>query len=137
MLLDLELPGRSGLEYLEELMRVAPMPVVVCSGVAQRGTTSAIRALELGAVDLLPKPALGIRALLGSTDIGIASVVGLPVGIGAGLYLAERRGGRLATGVRFLSDVLNGLPSIVLGIFAWAMLVRPFRLRRLSLTCTW
>ena len=50
--------------------------------------------------------------------IGTASVVGLPVGIGAGLYLADRRGNLLATIVRFLSDVLNGLPSIVLGIFA-------------------
>ena len=57
--------------------------------------------------------------------IGIASAVGLPVGIGAGLYLAERRGTRLATVVRFLSDVLNGMPSIVLGIFAWEFLVRP------------
>ena len=57
----------------------------------------------------------------------IASIIGLPIGIGAGLYLAEQRGSRLATAVRFLSDVLNGLPSIVLGIFAWHMLVRPFR----------
>ena len=57
----------------------------------------------------------------------IASVVGLPIGIGAGLYLAEQRGAKLATAVRFLSDVLNGLPSIVLGIFAWGLLVRPFK----------
>jgi phosphate transport system permease protein len=58
--------------------------------------------------------------------IGTASVIGLPVGIGAGLYLADRRGAPLATVVRFLSDVLNGLPSIVLGIFAWEFLVKPF-----------
>lgn len=57
----------------------------------------------------------------------LASAIGLPIGIGAGLYLAERRGARLATSVRFLSDVLNGLPSIVLGIFAWQLLVRPFK----------
>jgi phosphate transport system permease protein len=57
--------------------------------------------------------------------ISVASAIGLPVGIGAGLYLAERRGSSLATAVRFLSDVLNGLPSIVLGIFAWEFLVRP------------
>lgn len=57
--------------------------------------------------------------------IGAASVVGLPVGIGAGLYLAEHRGARSATVVRFLSDVLNGLPSIVMGIFAWQFIVRP------------
>ena len=58
--------------------------------------------------------------------IGIASVIGLPVGIGAGLYLADRRTAPLATVVRFLSDVLNGLPSIVLGIFAWEFMVKPF-----------
>jgi phosphate transport system permease protein len=57
--------------------------------------------------------------------VGIASVVGLPVGIGAGLYLAERRSAPLASAVRFLADVLNGLPSIVMGIFAWELLVRP------------
>lgn len=58
--------------------------------------------------------------------IGTASLIGLPVGVGAGLYLADRRGAPFATLVRFLSDVLNGLPSIVLGIFAWEFLVRPF-----------
>lgn len=58
--------------------------------------------------------------------IGIASAIGLPVGVGAGLYLAEKKGSPLATTVRFLSDVLNGLPSIVMGIFAWEFLVRPF-----------
>ena len=57
--------------------------------------------------------------------IGIASTVGLPIGMGAGLYLAERRSTPLANIVRFLSDVLNGLPSIVIGIFAWQVLVRP------------
>jgi phosphate transport system permease protein len=57
--------------------------------------------------------------------VGTASVIGLPVGIGAGLYLAEHRGSRLANTTRFLADVLNGLPSIVMGIFAWQILVRP------------
>ena len=59
--------------------------------------------------------------------IAIASGVGLPVGIGAGLYLAEKRSTLLATTVRFLADVLNGLPSIVMGIFAWTLLVKPVR----------
>jgi phosphate transport system permease protein len=58
--------------------------------------------------------------------VGIASLIGLPVGIGGGLYLAEHRGSRLANATRFLADVLNGLPSIVMGIFAWQFLVRPF-----------
>jgi phosphate transport system permease protein len=57
--------------------------------------------------------------------VGLAAAVGLPIGIGAGLFLAEQRGAKLATLVRFLSDVLNGLPSIVMGIFAWLLFVRP------------
>ncbi|HYD53438.1 MAG TPA: phosphate ABC transporter permease PstA [Gemmatimonadaceae bacterium] len=57
--------------------------------------------------------------------VGIAMAIGLPVGVGAGLYLAEHRGSAFATVVRFLADVLNGLPSIVMGIFAWQFLVRP------------
>lgn len=57
--------------------------------------------------------------------LGLAIAIGLPVGIGAGLYLAEYRSTKLATTVRFLADVLNGLPSIVVGIFAWQFLVRP------------
>lgn len=57
--------------------------------------------------------------------LGTASAIGLPIGIGAGLYLAESGSTKLATTVRFLADVLNGLPSIVLGIFAWELLVRP------------
>lgn len=59
--------------------------------------------------------------------IALASAIGLPVGIGAGLYLSEYRGAKFATAVRFLSDVLNGLPSVVIGIFAWEILVRPVR----------
>jgi phosphate transport system permease protein len=58
--------------------------------------------------------------------IGVASTIGLPIGIGAGLYLAEKRAGPLPTMVRFLSDVLNGLPSIVIGLFVWQFVVRPF-----------
>lgn len=55
----------------------------------------------------------------------IGSLLGLPVGIGAGLYLADRGDARSATLVRFVADVLSGLPSIVLGIFVWELIVRP------------
>lgn len=58
--------------------------------------------------------------------VSTAAAIGLPVGIGAGLFLVDRKGAKLANVVRFLSDVLNGLPSIVMGIFAWEFLVRPF-----------
>lgn len=72
-----------------------------------------------------PRPGMA-NAIVGSLIvIAIACGVGLPIGIGAGLYLADFKRTRLANIVRFLSDVLNGLPSIVLGIFAWQFLVRP------------
>ncbi len=54
-----------------------------------------------------------------------ASLMGVPMGIGAGIYLAEKKGAPLAVLVRFLADVLNGLPSIVMGIFAWELVVVP------------
>ncbi len=57
--------------------------------------------------------------------IAIASALGLPVGLGAGLFLAERGDTRLAQVVRFVADVLSGLPSIVLGVLAWELIVRP------------
>ena len=57
--------------------------------------------------------------------IGIASAIGLPVGILAGLYLAEFSTSRFGTVLRFLIDTLTGVPSIVVGVFAWTVLVKP------------
>jgi phosphate transport system permease protein len=59
--------------------------------------------------------------------IGLACSVGLPIGILGGLYLAEARDPRLPWVVRFLADVLNGVPSIVIGIFAYTLVVLPMR----------
>ena len=75
VMLDLQLPGQSGLEFLEQQMQRDPLPIVVCSGIAQTGTSAAIKALELGALDVLPKPALGVRALLGSEEVPLDSVI--------------------------------------------------------------
>ena len=59
--------------------------------------------------------------------IGLAACVGLPLGILGGVYLAESRDPRLPWVVRFLADVLNGVPSIVIGIFAYTLIVLPMR----------
>src|SRR3954469_8980973 len=68
------------------------------------------------------------NALVGSIMIlGIASVFGVPVGIGAGIYLAEYGRNRLGQLVRFTSDVLNGVPSIVIGLVAYGLVVIPQR----------
>ena len=65
------------------------------------------------------------NAIVGSVFIlAIASVLGVPFGIGAGIYLAEFGRNGLGAVIRFTADVLNGVPSIVIGIVAWAIIVR-------------
>jgi phosphate transport system permease protein len=65
------------------------------------------------------------NAIVGSGLIlGVASLIGVPLGIGAGIYLAEYGRNRFGQFVRFTADVLNGVPSIVIGIVAWSILVR-------------
>ncbi len=59
------------------------------------------------------------------TIVGIACLIGLPIGIGAGVYLAEKGGGRLGQAVRFTAEVLSGVPSIVIGIVAYTLVVVP------------
>ena len=64
------------------------------------------------------------NAIVGSVVIlGIASLMGVPLGIGAGVYLAEYGRNRYGDIVRFVSDVLNGVPSIVIGIVAYGLVV--------------
>jgi phosphate transport system permease protein len=65
-----------------------------------------------------------LHAILGTLMIvGLACAMGLPLGIGAGIYCAEYPGNRIAWISRFVADVLNGTPSIVIGVFAWTWIV--------------
>src|SRR5581483_7917471 len=64
------------------------------------------------------------NAIAGSVLIlGIASLIGVPMGIGAGIYLAEYGRNRLGNLIRFTADVLNGVPSIIVGIVAYGLVV--------------
>jgi len=64
------------------------------------------------------------NAILGSVMLlGLASLIGVPLGIGAGVYLAEYGRNKAGNIVRFTADVLNGVPSIVIGLTAYAMIV--------------
>ena len=66
------------------------------------------------------------HAIVGSAIVvGLASLIGVPIGIGAGIFLAEYGAGRFGWLVRFVADVMNGTPSIIIGIFAWAFMVKP------------
>ncbi len=65
-----------------------------------------------------------VHAIVGTLLIvGMASLIGLPIGIAAGIYCAEYPASRLTWLTRFVADVLNGTPSIVVGVFAWAWIV--------------
>lgn len=66
--LDVEMPGMDGLTFLERLMRLRPMPVVMCSTLTARGTDIAIEALRLGAVDCIAKPSGQASALAAQAD---------------------------------------------------------------------
>lgn len=66
------------------------------------------------------------NGLLGSLLlVSMATLLAVPIGIGAGLFLAEHRGTRVAATIRLLADVLGGLPTIVIGIATWELVVRP------------
>ncbi len=60
--LDVEMPRMDGLDFLERLMRLRPMPVVMISTLTARGAQVTLRALELGAVDFVTKPTLSVRS---------------------------------------------------------------------------
>lgn len=81
----------------------------------------------------LPKPVGELgggmgNAILGTaTLVAIAALIGIPWGIGAGLYLSEYREGRLNHIVRFCTDMLNSIPSIIIGLFVYAMMVVPMK----------
>jgi two-component system chemotaxis response regulator CheB len=59
--LDIELPKMNGLDFLERLMRLRPMPVLMISSLTARGSDATLRALEIGAVDFVAKPLIGIE----------------------------------------------------------------------------
>ncbi len=64
------------------------------------------------------------NAIVGTLIIvGTASLIGIPVGVGAGIYCAEYPHSRLTWLSRFVADVMNGTPSIVVGVFAWTWIV--------------
>jgi phosphate transport system permease protein len=61
-----------------------------------------------------------LHAIVGTLIIvGLASAIGIPLGMGAGIYCAEYPGSKIAWISRFVADVMNGTPSIVVGVFAW------------------
>ncbi|PWT83125.1 MAG: phosphate ABC transporter permease PtsA [Acidobacteria bacterium] len=89
-----------------------------------------IGALNLRFLIDSPRP-VGEGGGIGNAILGtlilllLASVIGLPLGIATGVYLSEFGGGRFANVVRFVADTMTGIPSIVVGVFAYAIVVLP------------
>jgi phosphate transport system permease protein len=66
------------------------------------------------------------NAIVGTLMLtGLAAAMAVPIGVLSGVYLSEYRGSRFASAVRFAADTLNGVPSIVIGVFAYAVIVLP------------
>ena len=67
------------------------------------------------------------NGIVGSLIVtGLGALFAIPIGVTAGVYAAEYRGTRLANAIRFAADTLNGVPSIVIGVFAYGVAVLPF-----------
>jgi len=100
--------------------------VVILGHVAVMGAS----ALDLSFFTERPKPfgevGGGVApALVGTVIMGAAAgVLAIPIGIAAAIFVVEFRSGRAATVVRFAAELVAGLPSIVVGVFVWAFLVR-------------
>lgn len=75
VLLDVEMPRMDGLTYLRKLMSERPLPVIVCSALAGRGTEVAIRALEEGAVDIVEKPRVSLHEFLTESNVRLIDAI--------------------------------------------------------------
>ena len=117
----------TGAAILSTILVVMPL-VAIFGYLIYKGASS----VNLAFFTQIPKP-VGesgggmANAIVGSAVLlALASVVGVPFGIGAGIFLAEfGRGTKLANAVRFTADVLNGVPSIVMGLAAYSLIVVP------------
>src|SRR5579863_5465070 len=114
----------TGVAVLTVVLVLAPL-IAIFGYLVYRGVGS----INWAFLTQLPKP-VGetgggmANAIVGSVFIlAIASIIGVPFGIGAGIYLAEFGRNRFGSVIRFTADVLNGVPSIVIGIVAYSMVV--------------
>ena len=102
--------------------------LLILGYIAARG----IGSLSLQFLTDIPRP-VGEGGGIGNAIIGslvllvLSSVIGMPLGIATGIYLAEFGVGRFAGVVRFMADTLTGIPSIVVGVFVYMIIVLPFR----------
>ncbi|HEY6136383.1 MAG TPA: response regulator, partial [Thermoanaerobaculia bacterium] len=75
IVLDLNLPRVDGFTFLRQVMRDDPIPVVICSTLAPRGSETALRALEEGAVDVILKPAVGVHDFIADSAVMLSDTI--------------------------------------------------------------
>ena len=75
ILLDVEMPRMDGITFLEKIMRQHPIPVVICSTLTEKGSATAMAALEKGAVEIITKPKISTKQFLEESRIAICDVV--------------------------------------------------------------
>ncbi len=73
--LDIEMPRMDGLTFLQKLMVQHPIPVIICSTLAEQGAETTLRALEYGAIDILQKPKVGTRVFLEESRVRVCDAV--------------------------------------------------------------
>ena len=110
------------------LLALVPLAFILFFVVSQ-----GIQALNLDFFTNMPAPvgeAGGgmANAIVGTLMLaGLGSLLAIPIGILSGVYMAEYAGTRLAASIRFAADTLNGVPSIVIGMFVYGIAVLPFK----------
>ena len=75
VVLDLQMPRMDGMTFLRQIMRDDPLPVVICSAAAAKGSDAAVRALEEGALDVIAKPQVGVREFIAESSVLIGDVL--------------------------------------------------------------
>lgn len=117
-----------GLCILSSVVVIAPLFIIFSYTVTQ-----GLAALNIDFFIHMPKP-VGedgggmANAIVGTLlMVGVGAVIGLPIGIFAGIYLAEFGNNPFGTAVRFLTDVLSGIPSIVVGVVTYILIVIPMK----------
>ena len=79
IILDLEMPRMDGLTFLHKIMTQHPIPVIICSSLAGKGSDSAFKALSYGAVEVITKPKMGTKEFLMESRIMITDTIGQPL----------------------------------------------------------
>jgi phosphate transport system permease protein len=113
---------------LSVLLALVPLAMILFFVISQ-----GIQAVNFAFFTQMPKP-VGeqgggmANSIVGTLILtGLGSLVAVPIGIMSGIYMSEYAGTRMAALIRFAADTLNGVPSIVIGVFAYGIAVLPFK----------